>query len=386
VSSRLYNNTLYMITNKGANLSAGPVYGYLPVVATNGEAKLLAPDSIIIPPQTGSTSYAVVSALDLDTLTCNTKAVLGCADQIMMSQYSLFLTVSLYARNSQAYGATSTGITRFLIDKTNLLYVSSGSVPGTIDNQFSLDEYQGNLRIATTSMTQNGTTANNVYVLDPEMTRVGTLEGLAEGERIYAVRYLKNTAYVVTFRQTDPLFVIDLTDPAKPAVKGQLKIPGFSEYLHPVGENLLVGLGNNTVTTKWGGVITDGLKLSLFDVADPGNPKEVSSLLLGNLNSQSEAFQPQSADVPPAEAAARLSRHAAHERGRDRGRPVVRLERRRFSGYLLVSYTGRVEVTKSIPNETGAQGFMRNDISGAIQRVCTSATHFIPRGRRAYGV
>jgi uncharacterized secreted protein with C-terminal beta-propeller domain len=346
------------------------VYGYLPVVAANGEAKLLAPDSIIIPPLAGSTSYAVVSALDLDSLTCNTKAVLGCADQIMMSQYSLFLTVSLYARNSQMYGATSTGITRFLIDKTNLLYVSSGSVPGTIDNQFSLDEYQGNLRIATTSMTQNGTTANNVYVLDPEMTRVGTLEGLAEGERIYAVRYLKNTAYVVTFRQTDPLFVIDLTDPAKPAVKGQLKIPGFSEYLHPVGENLLVGLGNNTVTTKWGGVITDGLKLSLFDVSDPENPKEVSSLLLGNLNSQSEALsnhkalmyhpQKQLLGFP---VTLRTSEGATADDPWSGSNAVV------FSGYLLVSVTpDGFEVTKSIPNETGAQGFMRNDISGAIQR------------------
>lgn len=107
--------------------------------------------------------------------------------------------------------------------------------------------------------------SNNLYVLDSGMRQIGRLEGLAPGERIYSVRYLGEMAYVVTFRETDPLFAIDLSDPRAPKVLGQLKIPGFSEYLHPLDDGLLLGIGQSVDERG----TANGVKLSMFDVSDP---------------------------------------------------------------------------------------------------------------------
>ena len=128
-------------------------------------------------------------------------------------------------------------------------------------------------------------TKNNVYVLGMGMNVVGKLEGLAEGERIYSARFMGDRAYLVTFRQTDPLFAIDMSKPANPRVLGELKIPGVSEYLHPYGENYLIGLGHDATD---GGRLK-GLKLSLFDVSDVSSPREVSAEILGGAGSFSYA-------------------------------------------------------------------------------------------------
>jgi len=119
-----------------------------------------------------------------------------------------------------------------------------------------------------------------VWVLRPdgtELVTVGSVGGLGQTEQIYAVRFLGTQAYVVTFRQTDPLYVIDLSDPTHPAVTGELKIPGYSAYLHPVGEGLLLGVGQDADLDGR----TQGTKLSLFDVSDPSDPREISSLPIG---------------------------------------------------------------------------------------------------------
>jgi uncharacterized secreted protein with C-terminal beta-propeller domain len=119
---------------------------------------------------------------------------------------------------------------------------------------------------------------NNLYILNNQMQIVGKVEDLAKGETIESVRYIGNTAYVVTFRQTDPLFVIDLSDPTNPTVKGELKITGFSEYLHPITNNLLIGVGQDGTETGTNG----DCKVSLFDVSNPYEPKEVTALSVGN--------------------------------------------------------------------------------------------------------
>ncbi|MDK2875871.1 MAG: hypothetical protein PWQ22_281 [Archaeoglobaceae archaeon] len=143
--------------------------------------------------------------------------------------------------------------------------VATSEIPGKLLNQFSLDEYNGYLRVATTVGN-----ANDLYVLDQDLKIVGSLKGFGETERIYAVRFIEDKGYVVTFRQTDPFFVVDLSDPAEPRMAGELKIPGFSSYLHPLKENLILGVG-----------MEDGnVKLSLFDVSDPKNPIEVDRYLL----------------------------------------------------------------------------------------------------------
>ena len=160
-------------------------------------------------------------------------------------------------------------------------YVASGEVPGRLLNQFSLSEFGGDLRVATTSFSADQQlTSSAVRVLRPngnELVQIGEVDGLGTNEQVKAVRFLGTQAYVVTFRQTDPLFVVDLSEPTAPRVSGELKIPGYSAYLHPVGDGLLLGIGQEA--TDEGRVL--GTQLSLFDVHDPANPVRLSTLPIG---------------------------------------------------------------------------------------------------------
>jgi inhibitor of cysteine peptidase len=190
-----------------------------------------------------------------------------------------------------------TVIHKIAIDKNKLTYVNFGEVTGQIINQFSMDEDDGYFRIATTKNQtwsqfddQQKPSSSNLFVLDKDMKVVGSVKGLAEGESIYSVRFIKNRAYLVTYKQVDPLFVIDLSDPKNPTVLGQLKMPGFSNYLHPYDDTTLIGVGKDTTINQWGGVQTTGLKLSLIDVSDVGHPKELASSSLGNAGSDSIAL------------------------------------------------------------------------------------------------
>lgn len=177
-------------------------------------------------------------------------------------------------------------IHRVEISNGSIEYKAQGAVSGTVLNQFSMDEFNGNFRIATTSGQWQSSQSNNMYVLDMGMNTVGKLEDMAKGERIYSVRFLGEKAYMVTFRQVDPLFVIDLSNPASPAVLGFLKIPGVSDYLHPYDETHVIGVGLDATEE---GRIT-GMKLSLFDVSDVANPTEVSKYIIGERGTYSEAL------------------------------------------------------------------------------------------------
>lgn len=161
-----------------------------------------------------------------------------------------------------------TGIVK--IATSNLSVSATGSVPGRPLNQFSLDEYQGNLRIATTisggfGFGGSSESVSDVYVLDPSLKTIGEVTGLGKGERIYSVRFLEDKGYVVTFKQIDPFYVLDLSNPKKPELKGELKIPGFSSYLHPISANRILGIGQEN----------SQVKVSLFDVTSPANPVEI---------------------------------------------------------------------------------------------------------------
>jgi uncharacterized secreted protein with C-terminal beta-propeller domain len=179
---------------------------------------------------------------------------------------------------------SKTIIHKIAVDNGRLSYDSKGEVDGRLLNQYSLDEYDGNLRLATTVdlWTNSGRKEyNNVYVLDKNMDIVGKVEGLAQNESIYSTRFMGDKLYMVTFRQIDPFFVIDLSNPKAPKVLGALKIPGYSSYLHPYNENFIIGVGKSTNTNEWGGVTTGGVKLSLFDVSDFEDPKEVDTYDIG---------------------------------------------------------------------------------------------------------
>jgi len=173
-------------------------------------------------------------------------------------------------------------------------YEERGEVPGRLLNQFSLDEHDGNLRVATTLefwTRDSSYQANNVYVLDEELEIIGKLEDLAEDERIYSTRFIGDRLYMVTFKRIDPLFVIDLSDPEKPSVLGELKIPGFSDYLHPYDEDHIIGIGKETGDNEWGGVSIKGVKVALFDVSDVAEPKQLDQYIIGEAGTDSEALR-----------------------------------------------------------------------------------------------
>lgn len=185
-------------------------------------------------------------------------------------------------------------IHKIAIKGDSVEYQATGEVTGNVLNQFSMDENDGYFRIATTknrtwlpyyfgdTVATDAEKArldsySNIYVLDGGLKVVGKIENIEPGERIYSVRFMQNRAYLVTFQQTDPLFVIDLSNPKNPKILGSLKMPGYSSYLHPYNDKLLIGLGKNTVANSWGGVTTKGLKISLYDVSDVAKPKEVDT-------------------------------------------------------------------------------------------------------------
>jgi inhibitor of cysteine peptidase len=170
-----------------------------------------------------------------------------------------------------------TKITRIAL--SNMSIAATGTVPGNLVNQFALDEYRGHLRVATTvGQTWDGTSANDIYVLGMNLRETGSIQNLGLTERIYSVRFMGDTGYLVTFRQTDPFYVLDLKNPAKPVVAGELKIPGYSSYLEDLGNGYVLGLGREG----------SDLKLSLFNVKNPKTPTEDSKYILKNAWSEAE--------------------------------------------------------------------------------------------------
>jgi inhibitor of cysteine peptidase len=182
-------------------------------------------------------------------------------------------------------------IHKISIDKSDINYESSGEVPGVTLNQFSMDEFKGDLRIATTTRTQFSRAGeiqslNHLYVLNDNLEIIGKVEDLAKGERIFSVRFMGERAYMVTFRQVDPLFVLDLENPENPKVLGFLKVTGFSNYLHPYDENHIIGVGREA--TEEGR--QQGVKIALFDVSDVSNPKEIAKYEVKDKYSSSNAL------------------------------------------------------------------------------------------------
>ncbi len=188
-----------------------------------------------------------------------------------------------------------TVVHKISIEDGEIEYKTSGKVPGRVLNQFSMDEYEGFFRIATTtahvSRTRGQVSANHIYVLDDDLEIVGELEDLAPGERIYSARFMGKRAYLVTFQKIDPLFVIDLSNPENPKVLGKLKIPGYSDYLHPYDENHIIGFGKDTFEAERGNFAWyQGIKLALFDVSDVEKPKEISKYVIGDRGTDSNAL------------------------------------------------------------------------------------------------
>jgi uncharacterized secreted protein with C-terminal beta-propeller domain len=249
----------------------------------SGSKRRLAPCDDVSRPEVfsgvGMLSVFTVDALDPRPGPAAT--VVGAGELVYASTKALYVT-------STKWEPTATDVTtdvhKFdIADKVRTSYVASGSVSGRLLNSFSMSEYQGDLRVASPDDSEAASAVTVLRQKDKVLEPIGGVGGLGKSERIYAVRFLGDRGYVVTFRQTDPLYVLDLADPTAPVVKGELKIPGYSAYLHPIGEHRLLGVGQDA--TEQGRV--QGTQVSLFDVSDPTAPKRLASA--GLPRSQSEA-------------------------------------------------------------------------------------------------
>lgn len=259
-------------------------------------------DVEVIDPSSFSSFLSIVSLSLADgSGGLNKRVIAGYSDNVFASSASMYVASTQYPMYGDwapvERGIEKTTVYKFDFNGPGTKFAGAAEVPGTTLNQFSMDEAGGFFRIATTvgEVSREGSTAtNNVYILSGDMKIAGRLEGLAPGERIYSVRFMGPRAYLVTFKKVDPLFVLDLSNPTAPRVLGELKIPGFSDYLHPYDETHVIGVGKNTVeaSPEEGGNFAwyQGMKLAIFDVSDVANPREMHKVEIGDRGTDSYAL------------------------------------------------------------------------------------------------
>ena len=231
---------------------------------------------------------ALTAAFDAAGAPSGTVGVLGGGSTVYSSQSRMYIATTRWndaSDGSQNWGTDMiTAVHAFAIDPAEpTSYVASGEVDGTLLSQFSLDEHDGNLRVVVTDTDTDGTTESRLVVLAEQgdlLNEIGSVGGLGRGERLYSVRLLGDIGFAVTFRQVDPFYVLDLSDPTAPTIAGELKLPGMSTYLHPLGDlaetGLVVGVGQDATENG----MTTGLKVSVFDVSDPANPTEAGKWVM----------------------------------------------------------------------------------------------------------
>jgi inhibitor of cysteine peptidase len=307
ISSRKIGSSLYFIANKYVNY-----YHYREMANTEDTKKVLAPayrdssagdsftsiplDQIYYLPKALEPNYVLVGGLNLSDLTqtMNVTSYLGSGQNVYASEENLYVAATTYEDQQQ-----ETILYQFGLNTGKAVYKNTGKVPGHLLNQFSMDEHNGHLRLATTTgevwRTDEGTSKNHVYILDANLKEEGKILNIAPGERIYSTRFMGDRAYMVTFKNTDPLFVLDLKQPDQPKLLGALKIPGYSNYLHPYDENHIIGFGKDTVEVENKNAAGSqsiayyqGMKVALFDVSDVNNPKEKFTELIGDRGTDSE--------------------------------------------------------------------------------------------------
>jgi inhibitor of cysteine peptidase len=330
-NSRMINNYIYTIVTQNANLVNDTVV--LPTVFTGTSTSTVEPSKIYyanVPDSWYSyTTFIALNILDNTQKPSNMTIMMGGAGTMYVSQDNIYITYPLNewqpikistpspASNLPATSSSSgtaasgtstiipimpyiaqqkTSIYRIHIAGFSMTFAAQGNVTGNVLNQYAMDESKSYFRIATNSYDYSSnsglsTQQNNLYVLDMSLKIVGKLENLGTGENFHAARFMGNRCYLVTFMKTDPLFVIDLSQPTNPKVLGELIIPGYSDYLHPYDETHLIGLGKDAVESTTGNFAWyQGLKLSLFDVGNVNAPKEISQYIIGDRGTDSPAL------------------------------------------------------------------------------------------------
>ena len=308
-TSRIVDGYVYVLSQFHPyedNVTARDLW-YIPEV----QGKSIEAENIYMPQEAEGNEYTIITAFSLDDPSEKTdsKAVFGYSDVCYVSENNIYITSNYYEDSD----VSRTLIRKISYTDGKLAGVAQTKIKGMLNDSFSIDEYEGNLRLVTTideiysndnimplnetadeTADKNGTTdksdaskvnekavaenvkdavpgTNSLYVLNDKLEIIGSIHNLAKDETIYSARFMGDTGYFVTYRQVDPLFSVDLSDPKNPKILGELKIPGFSEYLHFYGENQLLGIGMDVDEKTQ---ITGGVKLTMFDVTDPADVKE----------------------------------------------------------------------------------------------------------------
>ena len=308
-TSRIVDGYVYVLSQFHPyedNVTARDLW-YIPEV----QGKSIEAENIYMPQEAEGNEYTIITAFSLDDPSEKTdsKAVFGYSDVCYVSENNIYIASGCYEDSD----VSRTLIRKISYTDGKLAGVAQTKIKGTLNDSFSIDEYEGNLRLGTTideiysnddimplnetadeTADKSGTTdksdaskvtekavaenvkdavpgTNSLYVLNDKLEIIGSIHNLAKDETIYSARFMGNTGYFVTYRQVDPLFSVDLSDPENPKILGELKIPGFSEYLHPYGDGKLLVIG---MDVSEDGFTTEGVKLSMFNVTDPSNVTE----------------------------------------------------------------------------------------------------------------
>lgn len=296
INSRMINDNIYFVSSKNIlynnNLKDEEILPYTEDSIRDENKKMISYSDIAYFKDVNTYNYMIVGGFNINNSEeVQTETFFGASDNIYANKENLYITELKIENNMD-----KTIIYKFKLGENGIILECKGEVEGYLNNQFSMDEYEGNLRVATTIskneiyydstdttivMGTNQDVSNKLTILDDNLKEIGKIENMAQDEKIYAVRFIGKIGYIVTFKQTDPLFVIDLSDPTNPIIKGELKIPGYSSYLHPYDDTHIIGIGYNTKENSSGGIVNTNMKISMFDISDLENPREMYTMDIG---------------------------------------------------------------------------------------------------------
>lgn len=304
-SVRIVGDYVYLFSDFYADISFGKsvVAAYIPEI----QGEKIMSDSIYMPQSTDSLNYTVISGFSLKNPEekIDRKAVFGTGGLFYASKDNIYVCEVLWDVNNS--DTAQTCIRKLSYKDGVIKPVGQTRIDGRLNDSFSIDEYEKNLRVVATVEPDNSNgvmplisntestvsdkaeekSYNVLYILDENLNELSRIEDLAPDEMVYSARFMGDTGYFVTYKQIDPLFSVDLSDPKNPEILGELKIPGFSEYLHPYGEGLLLGIGMDVDET---GTVTNGVKVSMFDISDPANVQEADKYVIEGALSTDVAY------------------------------------------------------------------------------------------------
>ena len=296
-SSRMKDGFLYLFTEYYVDtgiIEPREAKTFVPLVGN----ELLPAEKIILPITNQACRYTIVSSVGMDApdKVKDSRGILSEYGQIYTSMDSIFYYTTEWESNNYTDWIFDGEVSR----KTTLRKIGyskgefgnscSAVVDGYLNDSFSIDEYEGYVR-----MVLSNEEANNLIILDKELKQVGSITDLAPGERVYSARFLGDMGYFVTYKETDPVFAADLSDPAEPVILGELKIPGFSEYLHPFGKDKLLGIGMNVDSAG----VLDGVKAELFDISDPSNLSSLEECIVPGMYGADASYDYKAVMIAP---------------------------------------------------------------------------------------